>query len=163
MEVVNLSPTGACEFRLEIAENCELGTGARRTPGGTLIELGSPVLTTCFVIGSMVVKPCTCCPSGETNVPFESKLKAPARVYDGPSAPFSMKKPLPWIATLVADRLDSIVPCVNTGEIAEMPTPRPICVGFSLEPPTFWYTRSRNATELALKPTVLIFARLLPT
>ena len=72
------------------------------------------------------------------SVPFGSKLNVPARVYDGPSGPFSMKKPFPWMATLVATRDASIVPWVNTGETWAMPTPRPTWFGFSLEPPTFW-------------------------
>ena len=51
---------------------------------------------------------------------------------------------------------------VKFGEIAPVVTPRPICIGFELEPPTFWLTRSMNWTELALNATVLMFARLLP-
>jgi hypothetical protein len=41
-------------------------------------------------------------------------------------------------------------------------TPRPICIGFALGPPTDWLTRSEKFTELPLKATVFRFARLLP-
>src|SRR5687768_3052262 len=66
------------------------------------------------------------------------------------------------MATLVASWLLSMAPWVNDGEIEPTPTPRPICIGFDDEPPTDWLTRSENCTALALNPTVLIFARLLP-
>ena len=56
----------------------------------------------------------------------------------------------------------STPPCAKFGEIAPIVTPRPTCIGFALGPPTDWLTRSENSTVLALKPTVLMFARLLP-
>src|SRR5215210_3318476 len=46
--------------------------------------------------------------------------------------------------------------------MAPVVTPRPTCIGFRLDPPTVWLTRSWNVTELDLKPTVLMFARLFP-
>src|SRR5665647_3423978 len=73
-----------------------------------------------------------------------------------------MKKPLPWIATLVASVVFWIEPWLNVGEIDPVVTPRPTCIGFELVPPTVWLTRSWNDTLLALKPMVLMFARLLP-
>src|SRR5436190_21189092 len=66
------------------------------------------------------------------------------------------------MATLVASRVFSIAPWLNTGEMAPVVTPRPTCIGFELVPPIVWLTRSMNVTELDLKPTVLMFARLLP-
>ena len=66
------------------------------------------------------------------------------------------------MATLVASREFSIAPWLNTGEIAPVTTPRPTCIGLTLVPPTVWLTRSAKLTELVLKPTVLMFARLLP-
>ena len=72
------------------------------------------------------------------------------------------KKPAPWMATLVASREFSIEPCANTGEMAPVTTPRPTCAGFTLVAPTVWLTRSEKLTALVLKPTVLMFARLLP-
>ena len=74
----------------------------------------------------------------------------------------TMKKPRPWMATCVLTPVFSRPPCVKFGEMAPVVTPRPICIGFALAPPTFWLTRSMNCTELALKPTVLMLARLLP-
>ena len=74
----------------------------------------------------------------------------------------TMKKPLPWIATLVATPVFSMPPCLKFGEIDPVATPRPICVGLALEPPTDWLTRSAKSTMLDLKPTVLRFARLFP-
>src|SRR5215510_8643153 len=56
----------------------------------------------------------------------------------------------------------SIAPCMKFGVMEATPTPRPICVGFTDELPTDWLTRSAKATLLALKATVLMFARLLP-
>ena len=72
------------------------------------------------------------------------------------------KKPLPWMATLVATPVFWMPPCPKFGEIDPVVTPRPTCAGFALVPPTDWLTRSENSTVLALKPTVLRFARLLP-
>ncbi len=69
---------------------------------------------------------------------------------------------MPWMATLVASPEFSMPPWLKTGEMAPVATPRPICIGFWLVPPTDWLTRSENDTLLALKPTVLRFARLLP-
>ena len=66
------------------------------------------------------------------------------------------------MATLVDSRVFSIEPWLNTGEMEPVVTPRPTCIGLMLEPPTFWLTRSMNETVLALKPIVLMFARLLP-
>src|SRR5688572_21560044 len=96
-------------------------------------------------------------------MPSLSKEKAPARVYAcEPSSSAMTKKPPPWMATLVASRVFSIAPWLNTGEMAPVVTPRPTCIGFTLDPPTVWLTRSWKVTELALKPTVLMFARLFP-
>ena len=92
-------------------------------------------------------------------------MKTPARVYAVPpslSGLRTMKKPLPWMATLVASLEFSMGPWLNTGEIEPVATPRPICIGFWLVPPTVWLTRSAKLTTLDLKPTVLMFARLFP-
>src|SRR5262245_12142959 len=66
------------------------------------------------------------------------------------------------MATLVASRVFSIAPWLNTGEMAPVVTPRPTCIGFALDPPTVWLTRSWHVTELDLKPDVLLFAGLFP-
>ena len=63
-----------------------------------------------------------------------------------------MKKPLPWMATLVASRVFSMAPWLKIGEMAPVVTPRPTCIGFELEPPTVWLTRSMKLTVLDLKP-----------
>ncbi|MGC4085793.1 MAG: hypothetical protein QM736_27620 [Vicinamibacterales bacterium] len=95
-------------------------------------------------------------------MPLGSKEKLPARVYDWSLPAPTTKKPAPWMATLVAMPVLSKPPCVKIGEIAPVVTPRPTCIGFTLVPPTDWLTRSANCTALALKPTVLMLARLLP-
>src|SRR4051795_6161706 len=66
------------------------------------------------------------------------------------------------MATLVAERVASMLPCENTGVTAATPTPRPIWAGFTLLAPAISYTRSLKDTWLALNPTVLMLARLLP-
>src|SRR3954449_2261840 len=53
-------------------------------------------------------------------------------------------------------------PCEKFGEIEPVVTPRPICIGLALDPPTDWLTRSAKLTELDLKPIVLMLARLFP-
>jgi len=42
-EVVNVSATVAEALRFEIAENCELRTGGRSMPGGTVIAPGAVI------------------------------------------------------------------------------------------------------------------------
>jgi hypothetical protein len=56
----------------------------------------------------------------------------------------------------------SMPPCMKFGEISATVTPSPICIGSRPCPPTDWLTRSAKLTTLALWPTVLMLARLLP-
>jgi len=55
-----------------------------------------------------------------------------------------------------------MLPWLKTGEIDPIRTPRPIWAGLTLVVPVDWLTKSAKLTALALKPTVLMFARLLP-
>jgi hypothetical protein len=69
-----------------------------------------------------------------------------------PSAPICVatKKPSPWMATSVSEVVLSIGPWLKLGEIEAVWTPRPICIGFVLDPPTVWLTRSEKVTVLVL-------------
>src|SRR3954467_5789768 len=66
------------------------------------------------------------------------------------------------MATLVGTPVLAMPPWEKFGEIEPVVTPRPICIGLELDPPTDWLTRSEKFTELDLKPIVLMFARLFP-
>lgn len=85
-----------------------------------------------------------------TSSPSALNEKLPARVYASPLSPRTTKKPLPWMATLVASRVFSMAPWLKTGEIEPVTTPRPTCIGLMLVPPTVWLTRSAKLTELVL-------------
>src|SRR4029077_14268255 len=69
----------------------------------------------------------------------------------------------PWIATLVGTPVFEMPPWRKLGLIDPIVTPRPICMGFALEPPTDWLTRSEKLTSLSLNASVLMLARLFPT
>src|SRR4029450_1013045 len=66
------------------------------------------------------------------------------------------------MATFVFSRVFSMAPWLKTGEMDPVTTPRPTCIGLTLDPPTVWLTRSMKVTPLDLKPIVLMFARLFP-
>ena len=54
-EVVNVSPAAAAALRFVWVRNCVVATGARSTPGGTVMSLSCPVVMMAPVVASVPV------------------------------------------------------------------------------------------------------------
>src|SRR5215203_5203499 len=119
---------------------------------------------------ALAIQPCRTEPVGVTSLPSPSKSNDPARVYSCSVPARVTKKPSPSIMKSVDRPVDWVAPWVQLVVMAATFAPRPTCAGFvpprsaAGAPPARMTCDSVSwkTVWLALKPTVLTLAMLLP-